>query len=101
MELLVALTIFSIGAAAVVGMLTLASRGMRYAEVGFRAALVASSAGVEAAAPEGEEVTEVGVYRWRRLLPSGIEVGYGDGVDDPQGREWRIVPGWADGEGGP
>jgi prepilin-type N-terminal cleavage/methylation domain-containing protein len=103
-ERLVALTIFAVGTAGVVSMLTVASRGIRHAEVSFWAALLASTvtspSGVAAEGGEGEEATELGTYRWRRLSPAGVEILF-DGRDPGSAqRTWRVEPAGT-GEGPP
>lgn len=102
-EVLVALTVLSIGAAAVVGLLETASRSVRTGEVALRAMLLAGEvSGFSGGPASGEREAPVGVLHWCRPAAGGVVVRYeppggGDGEvvgrTAPAPREWRLLPG--------
>lgn len=96
-----ALTILSIGMAATTGMLTLASRGMRHAEMGLRGALVASEVLGRGEAGEGSRTTGLGSFEWRAVPSGGIELRFEPPDGGTGGREWRVVPAGTAGEARP
>jgi len=91
-EVLVALTVLSIGMAGTMGILTIASRAIQHAEISLHAALAAAEAASRGIGESGELHTPFGPVQWRRVSPALIEVRF----DPPEGvgeaREWSLDP---------
>lgn len=91
-EVLVALVILSIGAAGVMGMLTVASRGMEHAEVSFRAALAAAEAASHPPGTTGARELGAGVLCWSHVSSGAVHVLFESGVGSDASRSWTVPP---------